>query len=108
MIDKENLYMYVNNKLTNELYTIVLRKKSALKKFLPQKAVKSISEYVLSKRRLSQKPLAYSCEAYPFGVNLIGFASSSIGLGQSLRLYAKMLKQADIPFCVIDVTELLK
>ena len=98
--------MYVNNKLTNELYTIVLRKKSALKKFLPQKAVKSISEYVLSKRRLNQKPLAYSCEAYPFGVNLIGFASSSIGLGQSLRLYAKMLKQADIPFCVIDVTEL--
>jgi len=39
----------------------------------------------------------------PFGVNLIGHASCVFGLGEYLRMVAKALEAADIPFVVIDI-----
>jgi len=39
----------------------------------------------------------------PFGVNLIGHASAMFGLGEYLRMVAKALEAADIPFVVIDI-----
>ncbi|MCP9860298.1 MULTISPECIES: glycosyltransferase [unclassified Cyanobium] len=39
----------------------------------------------------------------PFGVNLIGHAYSVFGLGEYLRMMAKALEAADIPFVVVDI-----
>ncbi len=39
----------------------------------------------------------------PFGVNLIGHAYSVFGLGEYLRMIAKALEAADIPFVVVDI-----
>ena len=39
----------------------------------------------------------------PFGVNLIGHASCVFGLGEYLRMVAKALEAADIPFMVSDI-----
>ena len=37
------------------------------------------------------------------GFNLIGYATSPMGLGEDLRTFAAMLDYLDIPFSVIDV-----
>lgn len=38
----------------------------------------------------------------PFGVNLIGHAFNRFGIGETLRLAARALDSAGIPYCVID------
>lgn len=37
------------------------------------------------------------------GVNLIGYATGGLGLGETLRRFAEALDEAGLPFCVIDV-----
>ena len=37
------------------------------------------------------------------GFNLIGYATSPIGLGEDLRSFAAMLEYLDIPFSIVDV-----
>lgn len=39
------------------------------------------------------------------GVNLIGFIRSETGIGQSCRLAARALEEADIPFCILDYNQ---
>lgn len=41
------------------------------------------------------------------GINLIGFLKGGFGLGVTTRVMAKMLIRQGIPFCIIDVTDLL-
>lgn len=38
----------------------------------------------------------------PFGVNLVGYAHGQLGIGEDLRMTARALKAAAIPFAVID------
>ena len=37
----------------------------------------------------------------PFGVNLIGHAFEMFGIGEDIRMAARALKTADVPFCVL-------
>ena len=37
------------------------------------------------------------------GVNLIGYATGGLGLGETLRRFAEALDEAGLPFCVMDV-----
>jgi len=39
------------------------------------------------------------------GINLVGFLRSEIGLGESMRLAARSLSEAGVPFCMIDYKE---
>lgn len=39
----------------------------------------------------------------PFGVNLFGYAKGELGIGEDVRMVARALKAADIPFCIINV-----
>ena len=41
--------------------------------------------------------------AYPFGVNLFGYAKGEIGIGEDVRLVAMALEAQDIPFCIVNV-----
>lgn len=43
---------------------------------------------------------AESCR--PFGVNLIGYAYGQIGIGEDIRMTAKCLQHADIPFVILN------
>lgn len=38
----------------------------------------------------------------PFGVNLIGHAFNVFGMGEEIRMAARALQSANVPFCVID------
>jgi len=42
-------------------------------------------------------------QAHQKGFNLIGYATSPLGLGEDLRSFAAMLEYLDIPFSVIDI-----
>lgn len=46
--------------------------------------------------------------AYPPGINLYGFLTASLGLGQAARLYAKALTIAKIPHALLDEQALLQ
>ena len=41
-------------------------------------------------------------QPHPFGVNLIGYAFGQLGIGEDLRMTARALKAADIPFAIIN------
>lgn len=41
--------------------------------------------------------------AYPFGVNLFGYAKGDLGLGEDVRMAALALKSQNIPFCIVNV-----
>lgn len=50
---------------------------------------------------------AYQPCAYPSGINLHGFLTSSIGIGQGARLYAKALEVSGIAHALLDANALL-
>lgn len=56
--------------------------------------------------RFSRQP--YAPDAHPMGVNLYGYLSSSIGLGEGARLHAEVLRQTGLPFSCVDTTPLLR
>lgn len=41
--------------------------------------------------------------AYPFGVNLFGYAKGELGIGEEIRMVALALKAQNIPFCIVNV-----
>ena len=53
--------------------------------------------------RLQRARIPYIPTLYPDGVNLIGFLSASLGLGQGARLYANALEASGIPHTLLDV-----
>lgn len=50
---------------------------------------------------------AYEKGAFPQGINLFGFLSSPLGLGQGVRLYQSALETVDMPFETLDTRPLL-
>ncbi len=49
-----------------------------------------------------EQPEKDKVESPPFGVNLVGHAYGQLGIGEDLRMTARALKLAGIPFTVID------
>jgi len=43
-----------------------------------------------------------SGSSHPFGVNLVGYAYGQLGIGEDLRMTARALRAAGIPFAVVD------
>ena len=41
------------------------------------------------------------------GINLIGFAKGSYGLGVTTRVIARKLIADSIPFCIVDITSII-
>jgi hypothetical protein len=54
-------------------------------------------------RHRNSRPSAAPFSEKAFGVNLIGHAYSVFGLGEYLRMIAKALEAADVPFCVVNI-----
>ncbi|MEA5413873.1 hypothetical protein [Synechococcus sp. BA-132 BA5] len=54
-------------------------------------------------RDRDSSPSAAPFSEKAFGVNLIGHAYSVFGLGEYLRMIAKALEAADVPFCVVNI-----
>jgi len=50
----------------------------------------------------SKAPLPFSRDAYPDGINLIGYVKAEIGLGESCRLIAGVLENTDLDFTVYN------
>lgn len=51
---------------------------------------------------LSDVPAKKDADKRPFGVNLIGYAFGELGIGENLRMLARALKKACVPFAIID------
>jgi len=51
------------------------------------------------------EPSTLSSEAvqHPWGVNLIGYARGELGIGEDVRMLARSLEAAQVPFCIINV-----
>lgn len=63
----------------------------------------------IPQRKISCKPHKYTCSTSqkstfcrPFGVNLIGYAYGQLGIGEDIRMTAKCLQSADIPFVLLN------
>jgi glycosyltransferase involved in cell wall biosynthesis len=68
-----------------------------------QAAVFPLLESLQAAAQISTMPgLIPSFAERPFGVNLIGHAFDVFGIGEDIRMAARALEAADVPFCVID------
>lgn len=80
------------------------RLKPALIKILPKSTLKKIKsglvKSVTDKNSVVKKQ--YRKNAYPPGVNLIGFIKAQMGLGEGCRLIAKALEKSGIDYGIID------
>ena len=82
--------------------------KQMVKKILPDKIIIILKEFLtaLNNRRMihkKQRISAFDKDKYPYGVNLIGDIRAETGLGQSMRIIARMLEQCGIPFVIIQI-----
>jgi hypothetical protein len=67
--------------------------------------LKRPSEFQLSSvlRHIHFPPRKKTQPAYPFGVNLYGYAKGEIGIGEDVRWIAAALEANDIPFGIVNV-----
>lgn len=82
--------------------------KNIVKKVLPDDVIVQMKS--LLEKRNNQAMLqkakgitGFEKSKYPYGINLVGDIKAETGLGQSMRILAGILEQAQIPFCVIQV-----
>lgn len=82
--------------------------KNVVKKLLPDDVIVQMKALLENRNnnamlQKAKKVPAFEKEKYPYGINLIGDIKAETGLGQSMRILAGILEQAQIPFCVIQV-----
>lgn len=85
--------------LRRTLYDMA-RRMNTLRNFVPR-PIKDIGRRIFSRKRRARLP--YRSGAYPEGVNVFGFFSESLGLGQGARLYTRALAKSRTPHAMIDV-----
>ena len=91
------------------IVSIVYKIKPLLVKLFPKSLLRYAKRKVLTetfKEMEQYKTLPYDKEQFSFGINLIGNIRANTGLGQSCRLVAEGLKQANIPFSIYLYNEL--
>lgn len=77
--------------------------KKIVKKFVPQKIwnrLRYLKKVIYRKQmyRKNKKIKDFQKDKYPYGVNLMGDIQAETGLGQSMRMVAKLLENAGVPF----------
>jgi len=72
-------------------------KDNSLDKFLdsPETSLKSTD-------KVSQTNAGKPKKKGRFGINLVGYATGDLGIGEDVRMMVKSLKNTDVPFCVIN------
>ena len=77
--------------------------KPVLIKILPLSLLKKIKKNIIhSAYNADTKKVPYQKDAYPFGINLIGFIKAQMGLGQGCRLIASAIEKTGFPFTIMD------
>jgi len=88
------------------ILNITDKAKPLLIKLLPIRFLRRAKRLIISRKmeRLSKggSLIPFSREAYPDGVNLVGYIQGETGLGQSCRLLAHTIEKCDIPFVIND------
>ena len=70
--------------------------------FLRKPAQQAVTQ-ILSRVGLQRTAQEESALRSPFGVNLIGYAHGELGIGEDVRMLAHSLRDADVPFCIVNV-----
>lgn len=106
--------IYLDRKDVQEAYPLALRRSDFLQWFYRH----GIDEHELHpwltesdrvrytaihpKKSYTKPEVENTEEVRPFGVNLIGYAYGQLGIGEDMRMTAKALKAAEIPFVMLN------
>lgn len=64
--------------------------------------LKQLTALAQANRPVSQIQSSALPAALPFGVNVIGYVFGQLGIGEDLRMTARSLQAAKIPFCIVN------
>lgn len=83
---------------------------SLIKSWIPSSAkyyIKQMANYIYNIRMMQyyRRVKPYNKGRYPMGINLIGDIKAETGLGQSMRILAKLLSESDIPYTIIQIDQ---
>ncbi len=79
----------------------VLKKLSWLGRQLKRKPSQFQLGSITARIPINRNPRVRS--AFPFGVNLFGYAHGEIGIGEDVRLVALALQSQNVPFCIVNI-----
>lgn len=95
--------MRAKKAIVNALCTAGDRLKPLVLKILPLGVAKKIkSKLINSAYNQKATKIPYQKNAYPDGINLVGYIKAQMGLGQGARLIAKAIDRSHIPFLIMD------
>lgn len=87
------------------IFEMAKKLKPALKAVVPEETLRGVKETMIDKKlekMVRERNAQTKAGDYKWGVNLIGDVKAEIGLGQSCRLLADMLKESRIDFTIYD------
>ena len=85
---------------SKEILFYNIRRSKTILKFIPKPIKDALTSRLMRHKRCR---VPYEPSYYPRGINLFGFLSASLGLGQGARLYASALESSNLPYALIDV-----
>lgn len=89
----------------NKLFFLAKSISSKLDKFIPITIKNSVKDYMIHKelqKYLATNKIPYQKGVYQEGINLIGSIKAEMGLGQSCRLIANMIKESRYNFSIYN------
>lgn len=95
--------MNLNKAIVNKACRFGDSLKPFILKIIPLNTAKKIKSKLIKfayNNSTLKKP--YEKNAYPFGINLIGYIKAQMGLGQGARLMASAIEETKIPYLIID------
>ena len=94
--------MRIKKVIINTVCMIGDKLKPVLIKILPLPLLKKIKGGLINSAYSKNAKAPFQKDAYPFGINLIGYIKAQMGLGQGCRLIARAIKESGIPFLIMD------
>lgn len=88
--------------VVNTICSVGDRMKPVLVKILPLSLSKKIKSRLIASAYTNDARMPYDKDAYPFGINLVGFIKAQMGLGQGCRLLASAIERTGIPFGIVE------
>ena len=94
--------MKIKRALVNTVCNIGDRLKPVILKIVPLSVSKKIKQRLINSAYDGSAKKPFEKDAYPYGINLIGFIKAQMGLGEGCRLIARATEVTDIPFGIIE------
>ena len=94
--------MKIKRALVNTVCNLGDRLKPVILKIVPLSVSKKIKQRLINSAYDGSAKKPFEKDAYPYGINLIGFIKAQMGLGEGCRLIARATEVTCIPFGIIE------